>query len=161
MPLGLSMALTVRVGEALGAGEMHRLSPIVRSGWFWLLVYGVIAAATFLLFGREMALAFTPATEVVGIAASMLMIVGIFQVFDGLQVGSSSMLRGLHDARMPALIGFVAYWVAGLPVAAWLAFPLELGAPGVWWGLAAGLFVACGTLGPRLWLRVRRDSSSA
>jgi MATE family multidrug resistance protein len=98
---------------------------------------------------------------VVGIAASMLMIVGIFQVFDGVQVGSSSMLRGLHDARVPALIGFVAYWVAGLPVAAWLAFRGGLGAPGVWWGLAAGLFVACVTLGPRLWFRVRRDTPSA
>jgi MATE family multidrug resistance protein len=161
VPLGLSMALTVRVGEAHGAGESQRLSPIVRSGWFLLLVYGLVAAAGFLFFGRAMALAFTPSEEVVGIAVSMLMIVGIFQVFDGLQVGSSSMLRGLHDARVPALIGFVAYWVAGLPVAAWLAFPLGLGAPGVWWGLAAGLFVACGTLGPRLWLRVRRDSSSA
>jgi len=161
VPLGLSMALTVRVGEAHGAEEPQRLSPIVRSGWFLLLVYGVIAAGSFLLFGREMALAFTPSTEVVGIAASMLIIVGVFQVFDGLQVGSSAMLRGLHDARMPALFGFVAYWIAGLPVAAWLAFRGGLGAPGVWWGLAAGLFVACATLGPRLWLRVRRDSSSA
>jgi MATE family multidrug resistance protein len=161
VPLGLSMALTVRVGEAHGAGEMHRLSPIVRSGWFLLFVYGLIAAGSFLLFGRQMALVFTPAAEVVGIAATMLMIVGIFQVFDGLQVGSSSMLRGLHDARMPALISFVAYWVAGLPVAAWLAFRGGLDAPGVWWGLAAGLFVACATLGPRLWFRVRRDTPSA
>jgi MATE family multidrug resistance protein len=161
VPLGLSMALTVRVGEAHGAGEMHRLSPIVRSGWFLLLLYGVIAAGIFLLFGREMALAFTPATEVVGIAASMLVIVGIFQVFDGFQVGSSSMLRGLHDARIPALISFVAYWVAGLPVAAWLAFRGGLGAPGVWWGLAVGLFFACVTLVGRLWLRVRRDTPSA
>ena len=100
VPLGLSMALTVRVGEAHGAEEPQRLSPIVRSGWFLLLVYGMIAAGIFLLFGREMALAFTPSTEVVGIAASMLIIVGVFQVFDGLQVGSSAMLRGLH-----ALVG--------------------------------------------------------
>lgn len=160
VPLGLSMALTVRVGEAHGAGESHRLSPIVCSGWILLFVYALMAAGSFLLFGREMALAFTSSAEVAGIAASILVIVGIFQVFDGLQVGSSSMLRGLHDARMPALIGFVAYWVAGLPMAAWLAFRGGLGAPGLWWGLAIGLFVACATLGPRLWFRVRRDNPS-
>jgi MATE family multidrug resistance protein len=158
VPLGLSMALTVRVGEAHGAGELHRLRPIVYSGWTLSCAYALLAAASFLFFGKEMARGFTDAPEVVGMAASMLMIVGIFQLFDGLQVGSSSMLRGLHDARVPALIGFVAYWLAGLPVAAWLAFRGGLGAPGVWWGLAAGLFVACATLGPRLWIRVRRDS---
>lgn len=161
VPLGLSMALTVRVGEAHGSGEMHRLSPIVRSGWVLLLIYALMAAGSFLFFGRDLAMAFTSSAEVVGIAASMLVIVGIFQVFDALQVGSTSMLRGLHDARMPALMGFVAYWIAGLPVAWWLAFRGGLGAPGVWWGLATGLFVACGTLGPRLWWRVRRDTSSA
>ena len=161
VPLGLSMALTVRVGEAYGAEETHRLSPIVWSGWFLLLMYGLIAAGSFLLLGKQMALAFTPAAEVVSIAVPMLIIVGLFQVFDGLQVGSSAMLRGLHDARVPALIGFVAYWVAGLPVGAWLAFRGGLGAPGVWWGLAAALLVACATLCLRLWLRVRRDSSSA
>lgn len=161
VPLGLSMALTVRVGEAHGAGEFQRISPIVSSGWFLLLAYGLVAAGSFLFFGSEMALAFTSSAEVVGVAASMLVIVGIFQVFDGLQVGSSSMLRGLHDARVPALIGFVAYWVAGLPVAALLAFRLGIGAPGVWWGLAAGLFVACLTLVGRLWWRIRRQNLPA
>jgi MATE family multidrug resistance protein len=77
----------------------------------------------------------------------------VFQIFDGLQVASSAMLRGLHDARVPALMGFVSYWIFGLPVAAWLAFAAGLEARGVWWGLAAGLFVACITLGPRLWRR--------
>ena len=61
------------------------------------------------------------------------------------------MLRGLHDARVPAVMGFASYWLVGLPVGAGLAFGLKLGATGVWWGLAAGLFVACVTLSPRLW----------
>jgi len=100
-----------------------------------------------------MAAAFTQDAEVIRITASLLVIVGVFQMVDGLQVASSAMLRGLHDARVPALMGFLSYWIFGLPVGAVLAFGLDLGARGVWWGLAAGLFVACITLGPRLWNR--------
>jgi MATE family multidrug resistance protein len=77
-------------------------------------------------------------------------------VVDGLQVASSAMLRGLQDARVPALMGFVAYWIVGLPTSALLAFHFSMGPRGVWWGLAAGLFVACVTLGPRLWKRSGR-----
>jgi multidrug resistance protein, MATE family len=155
IPLGLSMALTVRIGEAHGAGETHRLRQIAISGWLMVTAFGVLGATCFLAFGDWMALAFTRDAEVVALTASMLVIVGVFQIFDGLQVGSSAMLRGLHDARVPALMSFVSYWVFGLPVGAGLAFALGLGARGVWWGLAAGLFVACLTLGPRLWIRVR------
>lgn len=153
IPLGLSMALTVRCGEAHGAGEMARLRPIAISGWLLVSGYALLGAASFLFFGKWMAAAFTQDAEVIRITASLLVIVGVFQMVDGLQVASSAMLRGLHDARVPALMGFVSYWLVGLPVAAGLAFVLDLGARGVWWGLAAGLFIACITLGPRLWMR--------
>jgi MATE family multidrug resistance protein len=153
IPLGLSMALTVRCGEAHGAGEHWRLRPIAISGWLLASAYAFLGAACFLLLGEWMAAAFTRDAGVIHLAASLLVIVGIFQIFDGLQVASSAMLRGLHDARIPALMGFVSYWIFGLPVAAGLAFGIGLEARGVWWGLAAGLFVACITLGPRLWRR--------
>ena len=87
----------------------------------------------------------------IALAGSLLMVVGVFQLFDSLQVASSSMLRGLQDARVPAIMGFSAYWLVGLPVGAGLAYGLHLGALGIWWGLATGLFVASITLGPRLW----------
>lgn len=156
IPLGLSMALTVRFGEAHGAGEFHRLRPIAITGWLMVTGFGVLGAISFLVFGDAMAAAFTRDAEVIQLTASLLVIVGVFQIFDGLQVGSSAMLRGIHDARVPALMSFVSYWLFGLPVGAGLAFGLGLGARGVWWGLAAGLFVACLTLGPRLWNRSGR-----
>jgi MATE family multidrug resistance protein len=111
----------------------------------------MLAAGVFLVFGRILASWFIQAPEVITLTASMLVIVGIFQLFDSLQVASSSLLRGLQDARVPALIGFLAYWIIGLPVGAGLGLGLEMGAVGVWWGLAAGLFIAAITLGPRLW----------
>jgi MATE family multidrug resistance protein len=161
IPLGLSMALTVRIGEANGAGEVERLRRIAVSGWLLVTAFAFFGASSFLWLGTWMSRAFTDAPEVIALSASLLVIVGIFQLFDGLQVASAAMLRGLHDARLPALIGFVSYWLVGLPVGALLAFQVGLGARGVWWGLAAGLFVACVTLGPRLWNRAESARKSA
>jgi multidrug resistance protein, MATE family len=159
IPLGLSMALTVRVGEAHGAGETRRVRRIAVSGWLLVSGFAVAGACTFLWLGGWMASAFTTAPEVIRLSATLLVIVGIFQLFDGLQVASAGMLRGLHDARMPAVMGFVSYWLVGLPVSALLAYGLGFGAPGVWWGLAAGLFVACISLGPRLWFHSTRPAA--
>jgi MATE family multidrug resistance protein len=161
IPLGMSMALTVRIGEANGAGEIERLRPIMVSGWLLIAGYAVLGALAFLLLGRALSAFFIDAPEVIALSASLLVIVGIFQLVDGLQVASSAMLRGLEDARVPALIGFVSYWCVGLPVSALMAFAFDMGARGVWWGLAAGLFVACITLGPRLWLHAARASKPA
>lgn len=151
IPLGLSMALTVRIGQAHGAGEFKRLRPIMSSGWLLAAGYSILGAVSFLVFGNFLASLFIKTPEVIVLAGSLLMVVGVFQLFDSLQVASSAMLRGLQDARVPAVIGFAAYWLVGLPVGAGLAFGLHLGALGVWWGLAAGLFVAAISLGPRLW----------
>ena len=151
VPLGLSMALTVQIGEAFGAGETERLRPIARSGWALALVFTLLSGGTFLVAGEAFARIFVTDPEVIRLAASLLVIVGVFQIFDGIQVVSAAMLRGLHDVRLPAVFGFVSYWLVGLPVAAGLAFASHLGPRGVWWGLAAGLAAAASVLTPRLW----------
>lgn len=161
IPLGLSMALTVRIGEAHGAGEVERLRPIAISGWLLATGYSILAAACFLIFGKFFASLFISAPGVIALTSSLLVIVGVFQIVDSLQVVSSAMLRGLQDARVPALMGFAAYWLVGLPVGAGLGFGFHLGAIGVWWGLAAGLGVAAITLGPRLWRSTRSVKISA
>jgi MATE family multidrug resistance protein len=153
VPLGLSMALTVRFGEAHGAGEHHRLRPMAISGWLCVVACALLAASVLFLTAGPMAAAFTGDPAVIRLATSLLVIVAMFQVFDGLQVASLGMLRGMRDTRVPAVIGFISYWICGMPLAAVLAFGLGLEARGVWWGLAAGLAVACFTLGPRLWRR--------
>jgi MATE family multidrug resistance protein len=160
IPLGLSMALTVRIGEAHGAGEAERLRPIAISGWLLATGYSILAAACFLIFGKFFASLFISAPGVIALTSSLLVIVGVFQIVDSLQVVSSAMLRGLQDARVPALMGFAAYWLVGLPVGAGLGFGFHLGAIGVWWGLAAGLGVAAITLGPRFWRSTRSVKTS-
>lgn len=160
VPLGLSMALSVRIGAANGAAQFARLRPIVISGWWLGVAWAVVGALFFLIFGKWVSSLFISEAPVIALSAKILIVVGIFQLFDSLQVGSVAMLRGLHDARIPALIGFVAYWLIGLPVALVLSMKFDFGAVGVWCGLAVGLFVACITLGPRLWkMTVPRGAS--
>ena len=151
IPLGLSMALSVRIGSVSGAGQPARLRKIVVSGWWLGACWALVGALFFLLCGKWVASLIMSEEPVIILAAKILIVVGVFQLFDSLQVGSVSMLRGMHDVRVPALIGFVSYWIVGLPVAVVLSMKYELGAVGVWSGLAVGLFTACVTLGPRLW----------
>ncbi len=154
IPLGMSMALTVRLGEANGAREYRRFRPIILSGWSLCAGYGTLALILLISFGKPIASAFNQDPGVISLAAGLLVIVGFSQIVDGLQVSSCLMLRGVHDARVPALIGFGAYWLVGLPSGGLLAFRTGLGPHGVWWGLAIGLTVACFALVPRLWQRV-------
>lgn len=151
IPMGLSMALTVRMGEANGAEDFHRLRPILLSGWGLGALYSISSAVLFVMLGKWLAGLFISSPGVIELAAALLVIVGVFQIFDSLQVGSAGMLRGLKDARVTAVVGFAAYWLAGLPVSAGLAFWLGWGPRGIWWGLAAGLAVAALALGARLW----------
>jgi len=151
IPLGFSMALTVRVGEVHGANDHHRLRSVVISGWLVLILIAAINASCFIALGHWLGSCFTDSLPVIKLTAGLLTICAAFQLFDSLQVGSASMLRGMHDTRVPAFTGFLSYWIVGIPLGAWLAFTQDIGARGVWWGLAAGLGLACISMGTRLW----------
>ncbi|MDP0491112.1 MAG: MATE family efflux transporter [Verrucomicrobiota bacterium JB023] len=151
VPLGLAVALSVRVGEAAGRSENSRLRAIAVSGWLIAGSWAAISATVFLGGGAFLASLFNDNANVVALAAKILVVVGVFQLVDSLQIASSAMLRGLHETRIPALIGFIAYWMVGIPVAIVLSSVLEWRTVGVWWGLAIGLTIACVTLCLRMW----------
>jgi multidrug resistance protein, MATE family len=155
VPLGLSMALSVRIGSANGAGEFRRLRKIAVSGWWLGAGWALIGVLIFFFLGKWLASLYIHEFAVIELAAAIMIVVGVFQLFDSLQIGSVAMLRGLHDARMPAFMGFFAYWIVGIPIAVLLSIRFELGAVGVWCGLASGLMVACFLLVPRLWKLTR------
>ena len=81
-------------------------------------------------------------TEVVTIAAQLLLVAAIFQISDGIQVVVLGALRGLQDVKIPMYITFVAYWVVGFPVSIYLGMYTDLKAAGIWIGLLAGLSTA-------------------
>jgi MATE family multidrug resistance protein len=94
--------------------------------------------------------------EIAALVAVLLVIAAIFQVFDGLQVIASHVLRGLRDAAVPLAIAGVGYWIVGLGGGYLLAFRMGWGAPGLWWGLAIGLAFTASLLAWRFELLARR-----
>jgi MATE family multidrug resistance protein len=80
--------------------------------------------------------------EVVAQAAFLLIVAGLFQLSDGIQVVGLGALRGMSDVKIPTIITLIAYWIIGLPLGYLLGFTFEQGAPGVWYGLLAGLSIA-------------------
>jgi len=141
-PLGISMAATVRIGQAMGSGRKELLRPIGAGAW--LIGSIVMAAFTVVLFtsGHLIARAFVSDPPVIAIAAQLLIIAGIFQLVDGVQVVGSGLLRGLRDTKVPMWINVVAYWVIALPLGGWLTFTRGEGAAGMWYGLAWGIAFA-------------------
>ncbi|MEM7170157.1 MAG: MATE family efflux transporter [Pseudomonadota bacterium] len=95
-------------------------------------------------------------SEVFSLAVSLLYIVAIFQVFDGLQAIAARALRALKDTVAPLWLAAFGYWVMGIGGGCLLTFPLGLGAAGLWWGMAAGLIITGSLLAVRFfWLTAR------
>jgi MATE family multidrug resistance protein len=141
MPLGISSAAAVRVGQAIGRRDPEGAS---RSGWTVLgFGAGVMSAAALALLGFHQAIArlFTPQSEIIAAAAPLLRVAAFFQLFDGLQITATGALRGAGDTRTPMLCHFAGYWILGLPLGAFLCFHESLGAVGLWIGLSVGLII--------------------
>jgi MATE family multidrug resistance protein len=154
VPLGLSQALTVRVGEAWGARSYHRWRPIVLSGWWLGVLFTCVSATSFLLFNDQIAGAFLPhEPETAAVAAGLILVAAAFQMGDALQIISAGALRGLNDVNKPAWIAFFAYWIVSIPLGCLFSFPLGMGVNGMWWGITAGLCLTAVILGGRLWIK--------
>lgn len=150
VPLGLAQAVSVRVGHARGAGRGKRIPPIVHGSLG--LTAGVMAvfASGYLLLGNVIAAGFTPDVAVRTLTAQLLVLAGVFQIFDGIQVVSSGALRGFADTKVPFVVGIVSYWLVALPVSWVTAFHFGFGAPGIWVGFVVGLGVAAVLMCTRL-----------
>ena len=151
VPLGFSMALTVRMGEALGARQAERLRLILGSGWALVLLFTACSAQLFLFFHHAIASWFVTDPAAIALAGSLLLVSAAFQVSDALQVSSAGALRGLGDVNVPVAVAIVAYWLVAIPGGWFLAFPCGLGVIGVWWGITLGLTITALTLGVRAW----------
>ena len=160
VPLGVSMSLTVRVGQAIGAKQMEAAK---KRGTLGIQVCGLITCCSaFILwqFGHTIANWYTHETVVVDIATQLLALAALFQIVDGLQVGAVGALRGFKDTTFPMLIAVFCYWVIGMGTALWFGVFGDMGPAGLWLGLVTGLFFAAIAMNARFHV-VARNSVNA
>ncbi len=159
-PLGLSFALTARVGQIYGrrpsrAGNAP-LKVRVQSGILLTLLFAALTSLALVIFRHPLSAIYTDDASVRELGATLLLLAAVFQFSDGAQVTLLGMLRGLQDVRVPMLINAFSYWVIAFGVGAWLAHRTELGAYGLWIGLICGLTLSALALSFRLWIVTRR-----
>lgn len=140
--MGLSQAGSIRTSNALGTKNWNKISMIGKSTLLTALCYGIFCALLFSIMRYRLPLLFNDNTEVVHLAAGLLLFAALFQIPDTIQAISAGLLRGIKDVKMPTVYIAIAYWVIGLPLGYLLAFPYGLGAIGIWLGFIAGLTFA-------------------
>lgn len=155
VPLGISSAAAVRVGQAIGRKDPRGAAT---AGWTALLLsalfMGTAGIALAVVPGRIVRL-FIADGGVIASGAVLLRLAAIFELFDGFQIVATGALRGMGDTRTPMLAHLAGYWALGLPIVYVLCYPLHRGVSGIWVGLTAAL-VLIGCLLVWAWRRATR-----
>ncbi len=139
VPYGVASSAAVRVGQAVGRRDPEG---VVRAGWMAIALgvgFMATAALGLWLFPAPIISFFTADGSVLAVGVSLLAVAALFQLFDGLQVVTIGVLRGLGDTRTPMVAAFIGYWVLALPAGWALAFPAGFGVRGLWFGMLVGL----------------------
>jgi MATE family multidrug resistance protein len=147
----MSYAVTMRIGLHYGGGQLLDARLAGRVGITFGATVMLGFAMVFWLFSDPLIGLFLdhddPAfAQVISLAVSLLAVAAWFELFDGVQTIAMGCIRGLKDAKTTFLVGLGCYWLIGAPAAWLMAFTLDWGPTGVWWGLALGLACAAITL---------------
>jgi MATE family, multidrug efflux pump len=160
VPLGLSSAAAVRVGQALGRRDPTAARNAGNTAIFLGASFMATMSVALLSFPRYIARFYTANETVIHSATILLMAGAAFQLFDGVQTVATGSLRGTGDTRTPMLCHFSAYWLMGLPLGTYLCFHLHWGALGLWIGLSLSL-ILIGILLLLFWRRRSRQLLSS
>lgn len=156
MQLGLSSVATVRVGRAVGRGDMVGLRRGAIVVLAVSLVMAILSIVIIVAIPETLVQIFLSPQEperaaVVALGVGLLMAGAVFQLVDSAQVMALGLLRGLEDTRVPMIIAAVSYWIIGMPVSYFLGFKMDMGGVGIWLGLAVGLAFAGVFMMARFW----------
>jgi MATE family multidrug resistance protein len=138
-PLGVSQATSVLVGHHVGEGDETRARQAGWSGIF--LGGGIMTISTLALITMPDLIygSFTNDHEVLRQGLACLLCVGVFQIFDGIQVSATGALRGAGNTASSMYANVLGYYALGIPLGLWLCFALDMQVLGLWIGLATGL----------------------
>ncbi|HEV2291312.1 MAG TPA: MATE family efflux transporter [Gemmatimonadales bacterium] len=156
VPLGVSGAGAVLVGQAIGRGDADGMRRAAGAALVIGVGFMACTAVVFTLTPGAFAALYTTDPGVYALAATLIPIAGLFQVFDGTQAVTVGILRGAGDTSAPMVINVLGFWLVGVPVSLLFGFALHGGPVGLWWGFVAGLAAVALFLVLRLRIRFRR-----
>lgn len=142
MASGLAAAAMVRVGNQLGRNDIKNLREIGFTSFGMVTIFMLGVGFALITLRNFLPTLYIDDISVVELTASLLIIAGLFQLSDGIQVVGLGALRGMADVKVPTVITLVAYWVIGLPLGYLLAFHFGMNEHGIWFGLLVGLTCA-------------------
>ena len=148
--LGLSSAVTIRMGNAAGRKDRSAMIEVTKAGAVISICWSLLTIILFVGFGTQLISLFLDADEaargaIIAYGIVLLWIAALFQLVDGGQVLAIGLLRGVQDTAIPMVITVIGYWGVGVPIAYFLGFYTPLAGSGIWLGLVAGLsFAAVG-----------------
>ena len=146
--LGLSVAATIRIGNQKGLNDYKNLKRIAISIFLITILIELIFALIFIIFSDLLPWLYLEnnnnfdVLETVSLASKLLIIVALFQIFDGIQIVAQGALRGIQDVKIPSMICFLSYIIFGVPIMIYLGLYTDLKATGVWIGFLIGLMIA-------------------
>lgn len=152
---GISAGAAIRVGTFFGKEDQVNQRKAGVTSFVLVTVSTIICGISFLLLKEVLPSLYSKDVAVTSMASSIFVIVAFYQFGDGLQVVGLGALRGLTDVRIPTIVTLITYWPVALGGGYVMAFVLDMGVHGVWWGLMIGLTLA-GFLHTGRFLRVTR-----
>ncbi len=139
MSSGLASATTIKVSIFRGQKNYQALKHSAFASVHLVLLFMTAMGILFLTLRQWLPSLFIDDVEVIEVAAGLMVVAGLFQIFDGIQVVALGILRGLEDVVMPMIGAGIAYWLISLPVGYLTAFTFDAGPVGIWIGYLAGL----------------------
>jgi MATE family multidrug resistance protein len=153
VPLGVSIAVSIRIGQAIGAGNRHRLRRIGLAALGLIIGWMTVVMSCLLLTRGWLTKQLSNDPEVIGIATGLFLVVAAMQVADGVQGTMLGAARGMTDNTIPVAITMVCYWVIALPAAYMLGFVWDWGPSGIWIGYGLGLAFAATAVTTRFFIK--------
>uniref|UniRef100_A0A8C9DTY3 Multidrug and toxin extrusion protein n=1 Tax=Prolemur simus TaxID=1328070 RepID=A0A8C9DTY3_PROSS len=135
IPSGFSVAASVRVGNALGAGNIHQAKTSTAVALLITALFAVIFCV--LLLGCEdlVGYIFTTDRDIIDLVAQVVPIYAVSHLFEALACTCGGILRGSGNQKIGAIVNAIGYYVVGLPIGIALMFATKLGVVGLWSGI--------------------------
>jgi MATE family multidrug resistance protein len=146
MATGLATAGMIRVSHYIGKEDFKGMREAGLVAFGMVATFMFVCALLFFVLRFFLPTLYIDDPQVISLAASLLVLAGLFQLSDGIQVVGLGVLRGLEDVKVPTVVTFLAYWGLGLPLGYWLAFKQGMSESGIWVGLLIGLTLTAGML---------------